>query len=151
MPMIIRGPGVGRRRGPFRAHREHRRRRDHLRGDGHGTAGRSSTACRCFPWPGNPEEKTGRRPAAREPALQAGVEDGRYVYLEHDYDDDLEADEYELYDLRTDPRQLENLHLTHSPAVRPAVLAKRPGLADRRDDLAAELADLRTCSGAGCN
>jgi arylsulfatase A-like enzyme len=98
----------------------------------------------------HPEKKTGRH-LLLENRRSTGVEDGRYVYLEHDYDDDKAADEYELYDLIADPLQLENLHLTHAPQVRPAVLAKRPGLAGRRDELADELAALRACAGASCN
>jgi arylsulfatase A-like enzyme len=60
-----------------------------------------------------------------------GVRTGRWLYVEY------ETGEQELYDLQTDPEQLENR-------------ATDPTLGGRRAALAARLAKLRGCSGAGC-
>jgi N-acetylglucosamine-6-sulfatase len=76
----------------------------------------------------------------------AGVTDGRYVYLQHE-PDGIGVREYELYDLRTDPHELENLHAVRAPRVRQRALAGRPGLERIRDRLAARLDELRDCAG----
>jgi hypothetical protein len=60
-----------------------------------------------------------------------GVRTGRYLYVEH------ASRERELYDLRADPRELDNL--VRRPRLRPVV---------RR--LAHELDVLRNCDGAEC-
>jgi arylsulfatase A-like enzyme len=88
-----------------------------------------------------------RRTLLLENLRSRGVEDGRYVYIEHDSDDALGADEYELYDLLTDPLELENLSVVGAPRVRADVLARRPALAGVRDRLARRLAQLRDCAG----
>jgi hypothetical protein len=53
------------------------------------------------------------------------VRTGRYLYAR--YDADLESRNEELYDLRTDPYQLQNLLPTSDPQVR----SVRNGLLDR--------------------
>jgi len=60
-----------------------------------------------------------------------GVRTGRWVYVEY------ETGESELYDLKTDPQQLDNR-------------AAAPELAGRRAALAARLEKLRGCSGESC-
>ncbi len=97
----------------------------------------------------NPEADTDRV-VLLENRRSSAVEDGRYVYVEHDSVDEGGVDEYELYDLQRDPRQLENLHIVDAAAVRPEVLSQRPELFGIRNALADRLDDLRDCQGAGC-
>ena len=63
-----------------------------------------------------------------------GVRTSGYVYLEYESDAGIE---YELYDLVADPFQLDSR-------------VDDPAMADVRAELAAELEDLRDCSGATC-
>jgi N-acetylglucosamine-6-sulfatase len=98
----------------------------------------------------NPGQGTGRV-LLLENRRSSGVEDGRYVYIEHDLDDSGGPEEFELYDLRRDPRQLENLNVVDAPEVREDVLEQRPGLAAVRDSLADQLDDLRNCDGNECH
>ncbi len=73
-----------------------------------------------------------------------GVRVPGWVLIEHDQDHDGTPDAFELYDLRRDPYELRNLY-------RRSLDAKRhPHLAAVRERLAARLAELRSCSGAGC-
>lgn len=95
-----------------------------------------------------------RRPRARtrrvvllENLTAAGIENGRYVYLEHDRDSSGSTDWYELYDLRLDPFQLRNLSVVDAPQVRPTVAKQRPELVELRSKLDRRLDDLRACAG----
>jgi N-acetylglucosamine-6-sulfatase len=76
----------------------------------------------------------------------AGVHTKRWVYVEHDVDDDGDADEFELYDLVRDPYQLENMLRSRTGELRRADPAAESGLANLR----ARLASLRDCAGASC-
>jgi arylsulfatase A-like enzyme len=66
----------------------------------------------------------------------AGVHDERYVYVEHDSGED--AGSIELYDLSTDPYELENVH-------------GDPAYTEVEEALATRLAALRDCAGATCS
>jgi arylsulfatase A-like enzyme len=76
------------------------------------------------------------RPANRSSAAQTpvppyrAVRTQRYTYVRYD------TGEEQLYDLLTDPYQLDNLAATASPAL--------------LSDLRARLEAMRTCSGANC-
>jgi N-acetylglucosamine-6-sulfatase len=84
----------------------------------------------------NPDAITGRR-IVLENRRSTGIEDGRYVYIEHEYDDDEVVDEIELYDLASDPLQLTSLH-------------DDPDYNAIQNDLADALDDLRNCAGSEC-
>jgi arylsulfatase A-like enzyme len=64
-------------------------------------------------------------------ALYEAIHTQRYVWVEY------ETGEFELYDLRRDPFQLQSRH-------------NDPGYADVRQRLTARLAALRSCAGASC-
>ena len=150
VPMIIRGPDLPRRHDARAADRQHRPDADDPRSSRRRRALAPVDGVSLLPVARNPGadrvasccSRTGARPA---------LQDGRYVYIEHDSDQGGGTDEYELYDLERDPRQLENLHVVDAPAVRPEVLSKRPELAAIRNSLAARLDELRNCQGAGCH
>jgi N-acetylglucosamine-6-sulfatase len=149
VPMIIRGPGV--RNGA--AHHEPTGNVDvmpTILDIGNASAGAQVDGVSLLRSARRPGRNTGRV-ILLENRRSAGVEDGRYVYIEHDLDDDGGTEEFELYDLRRDPRQNRNLHAVDAPEVRPGVLEQRPGLAGVRDSLADQLDDLRNCDGAACH
>jgi N-acetylglucosamine-6-sulfatase len=87
-----------------------------------------------------------RRWVLLENQRSAGVTDGRWVYLEHE-PDGIGMREYELYDLRSDPRELRNLSLADAARASPQELERRPELRRVRDRLAARLDALRGCEG----
>jgi N-acetylglucosamine-6-sulfatase len=93
-----------------------------------------------------PDAPTGRL-VLLENLSSHGLEDGRYVYLEHDRDPEAGSDGWELYDLRRDPYELRNLSLPDEPRLRPALARSRPGLVGVRDRLDRLLDELRDCAG----
>jgi N-acetylglucosamine-6-sulfatase len=97
---------------------------------------------------GRPQDGRSLLPLARNPRLgldrsllfeiaratgmrTTAIRTDRWLYAEH------AGDAKELYDLSTDPHQLNSLH-------------REPALADVRVELARQLAVLRTCGGAAC-
>ncbi|HEM61735.1 MAG TPA: hypothetical protein ENO24_05555, partial [Chloroflexi bacterium] len=85
--------------------------------------------------PPDPEDEyASGTPAALSSGKEAlpyrGIRTADYVYVEYP------TDEQELYDLRGDPYQLENLAATADPAL--------------RQELAARLQELAACAGASC-
>jgi len=79
-----------------------------------------------------------------------GVRTPRYAYIEHFRNDDATPDAYELYDLQTDPYELDNL-------IGPDTTEPRTDHPTRRDEIAAlekQLADrldaLRDCQAQEC-
>ena len=149
VPMIVRGPGVPR----GATHSEPTANIDLMPtilqlGDASAQAPVDGVSVRSVAR--NPGAETGRV-LLLENRNSAGVQDGRYSYLEHDTDDDGQVDEYEFYDLKTDRAQMDNLHTLDAPVLRPDVVSERPGLVDVRDSLADQLDDLRDCVGAQCH
>ena len=100
---------------------------------------------------GVPQDGTSMLPAARRPSLRrgralliesareryTGVRTARYVYAEYYDGGDYAHDDVEMYDLRRDPHQLENLR-------------DDPAYEDARENLARLLDRLRECEGEGC-
>ena len=79
-----------------------------------------------------------------------GVRTRRHVYIEHHRNGDRSPDGYELYDLREDPYQLQNLIGPKTTLPRTDDPARRAAIERLRTDLAERLAELRDCRGAAC-
>ena len=79
-----------------------------------------------------------------------GVRTRRHVYIEHHRNGDRSPDGYELYDLREDPYQLQNLIGPQSTRPRTDDPARGAAIERLRTDLAERLAELRDCRGAAC-
>ena len=79
-----------------------------------------------------------------------GVRTRRHVYIEHHRNGDRSPDGYELYDLREDPYQLQNMIGPQTTRPRTDDPARGAAIERLRTDLAERLAELRNCRGAAC-
>ena len=155
VPLMIRGPGIPRGAGPHRPVHDDRLRPDDRRGRRGPGRRPPSTGSACSTWRSTGDRgwtrgiltETGPRAVSQDEEesdnflvgatgpsplrFSQGVRTGDYLYVEH------ASRERELYDLRSDPREVTNL--VDRPAMRRVV---------RR--LAHELDVLRNCRGTGC-
>ena len=102
-----------------------------------------------LPFAANPAHLADRDILLENRAAQ-GVRTRRHVYIEHHRDGDRSPDGYELYDLREDPYQLQNLIGPQTTRPRTDNPARGAAIERLRTDLAQRLAELRDCRGAAC-
>ena len=102
-----------------------------------------------LPFAANPAHLADRDILLENRAAQ-GVRTRRHVYIEHHRNGDRSPDGYELYDLREDPYQLQNLIGPQTTRPRTDDPARGAAIERLRTDLAERLAELRDCRGAAC-